>query len=324
MRLMAARLATLALLLLAAPLAAEAQPPPRIPRIGFLSESRQPWDEGFRQGLGELGYVLGHNIAIEYRYADGKFERLPGLASELVRLNVDVIVAGGTHAISAAKHATRVIPIVMAVTADPVGSGFVASLGRPGGNITGLTSLSTELSGKRLALLKEMIPTLSRVIVLWNSGNPDNAGQLREAEAAAPALGVHLQPIGVRDSKEFDKAFSMILSSRADAVYILGDALISDNRARIADFLARNRLPSMFTTRQSVEAGGLVAYGTSFVDLFRRAAIYVDKILKGAKPGDLPVEQPRTFDLVINMRTAKTLGLTIPQALLLRADQVVQ
>src|SRR5437762_921397 len=281
MRLTAARLATLALLLLAAPLAAEAQPPPRIPRIGFLSESRQPWDEGFRQGLGELGYVLGHNIAIEYRYADGKFERLPGLASELVRLNVDVIVAGGTHAISAAKNATRVIPIVMAVTADPVGSGFVASLGRPGGNITGLTSLSTELSGKRLALLKEMVPTLSRVIVLWNSGNPDNAGQLREVEAATQALGVHLQPIGVRDSKEFDKALSMILSSRPDAVYTWGDALISDNRTRIADFVTRNRLPSMFTTRQSVEAGGLVAYGTSFVDLFRRAAIHVDKILKG-------------------------------------------
>jgi putative tryptophan/tyrosine transport system substrate-binding protein len=324
MRLTVARLATLALLLLAAPLAAEAQPPPRIPRIGFLSESRQPWDEGFRQGLSERGYVLGQNIVIEYRYADGKLERLPGLASELVRLNVDVIVAGGTHAIGAAKHATRVIPIVMAVTADPVGSGFVASLGRPGGNITGLTSLSTELSGKRLALLKEMLPTLSRVIVLWNSGNPDNAGQLREAEAAAQALGVHLQPIGVRDAQEVDKAFSVILGSRADTVYMLGDALISDNRARIADFMTRHRLPSMFTTRQSVEAGGLVAYGTSFVDLFRRAALYVDKILKGAKPGDLPVEQPRKFDLVINMRTAKTLGLAIPQPVLLRADEVIQ
>jgi putative ABC transport system substrate-binding protein len=324
MRLTAAQLTTLAVLLLAAPLAAEAQAVGRIPRIGFLSESRQPWDEGFRQGLGGLGYVPGHNIAIEYRYGDGKFERLPGLAVDLVRLNVDVIVAGGTHAISAAKRATSVIPIVMAVTADPVGSGFVASLGRPGGNITGLTSLSPDLSGKRLALLKEMVPTLTRVSVLWNSGNADNASQLREAESAAQLLGVQLQPVGVRDSKDFDKAFAMILSGRAGAVYTLGDALFADNRARIADFTTRNRLPSMFSTRQSVEAGGLVSYGTSFVDLFRRAAIYVDRILKGAKPGDLPVEQPSKFELVINMRTAKTLGLTIPQALLLRADQVVQ
>ena len=324
MRVTCVWLAAMALLFLSAPLVAEAQQARKVPLIGFLSESRQPWDDAFRQGLGELGYIVGQDIKVEYRYAEGQFERLPGLAAELVRLNVDLIVAGGTHSISSAKHATSAIPIVMAVTADPVGSGFVASLGRPGGNITGLTSLSRDLSGKRLELLREMVPKLNRVVVLWNSGNPDNARQLKEAESAARALGVQLQAIGVTDSKDFDKAFSVIQGGHADALYALGDALVSANRARIADFATRNGLASMFTTRQSVEAGGLVSYGTSFVDLFRRAAAYVDKILKGAKPGDLPVEQPTKFELVVNTRTAKKLGLTIPQSLLLRADQVIQ
>jgi len=310
--------------LLAAPRAAEAQPAGKVPRIGFLSDSRQPWDEGFRQGLRELGYVAGHNITIEYRYGEGKFERLPGLAAELVRLNVDLVVAGGTQATSSAKQATGVIPIVMGVSADPVGNGFVASLARPGGNITGLTSLSPDLSGKRLALLKEIVPRLSRVSVLWNSGNPDNASQLREAEAAANALGVQLLPIGVRSSNEFDKAFSVINNARADVLYTLGDSLFANNRKRIVDFAAKNQLASMFSTRQAVEAGGLVSYGTDFVDLFRRAAIYVDKILKGAKPADLPIEQPTKFELVINLKTAKALGLTILPSLLLRADQVIE
>ena len=310
--------------LLAAPRAAEAQPAGKVPRIGFLSDSRQPWDEGFRQGLRELGYVAGHNITIEYRYGEGKFERLPGLAAELVRLNVDLVVAGGTQATSSAKQATGVIPIVMGVSADPVGNGFVASLARPGGNITGLTSLSPDLSGKRLALLKEIVPRLSRVSVLWNSVNPDNASQLREAEAAANALGVQLLPIGVRSSNEFDKAFSVINNARADVLYTLGDSLFANNRKRIVDFAAKNQLASMFSTRQAVEAGGLVSYGTDFVDLFRRAAIYVDKILKGAKPADLPIEQPTKFELVINLKTAKALGLTILPSLLLRADQVIE
>jgi|SRR5213594_1780547 len=310
--------------LLAAPRAAEAQPAGKVPRIGFLSDSRQPWDEGFRQGLRELGYVAGHNITIEYRYGEGKFERLPGLAAELVRLNVDLVVAGGTQATSSAKQATGVIPIVMGVSADPVGNGFVASLARPGGNITGLTSLSPDLSGKRLALLKEIVPRLSRVSVLWNSVNPDNASQLREAEAAANALGVQLLPIGVRSSNEFDKAFSVINNARADVLYTLGDSLFANNRKRIVDFAAKNQLASMFSTRQAVEAGGLVSYGTDFVDLFRRAAIYVDKILKGAKPADLPIEQRTKFELVINLKTAKALGLTILPSLLLRADQVIE
>jgi putative tryptophan/tyrosine transport system substrate-binding protein len=319
-----AHVAVVAFLFLVGPLVAAAQQAGKTPLIGFLSESRQPWDEGFRQGLNALGYVAGQNITIEYRYAEGRFERLPGLAADLVRLNVDVIVAGGTHAIRAAKHETRVIPIVMAVTADPVGSGFVASLSRPGGNITGLTSLSTDLSGKRLELLKEIVPRLARVTVLWNSGNRDNASQLREAEAAAKAMGVQIRPIGVKDSSDFGEAFALVQRERADALYTLGDSLFSSNRKRIADFATKNRLPAMFTTKQSVEAGGLVSYGTSFLDLFHRSALYVDKILKGAKPGDLPVEQPTKFDLVINLNTAKAIGLKIPPPLLQRADQVIE
>jgi len=303
---------------------AEAQQPKKVSRIGFLSDSRQPWDEAFRQGLRELGYVEGQNITIEYRYAEGKFERLPDLVGELVRLNVDVIVAGGSQAISAAKQSTTTIPIVMAVTADPVGSGFVASLARPGGNITGLTSLSPDLSGKRLELLKETVPRLTRVGILWNSGNPDNTTQLREAESVARALGVQLQAVEVRSSNDFDKAFSAITKGRAGALYALGDSLIATNRKRIVDFTAKNRLASMFSTRQAVEAGGLMAYGTNFLDLFRRAATYVDKILKGRKPADLPVEQPMKFELVINLKTAKQIGLTIPQSVLFRADKVIK
>jgi putative tryptophan/tyrosine transport system substrate-binding protein len=259
-----------------------------------------------------LGYVEGHNITIEYRYAEGKFERLLDLAGELVWLNVDAIVAGETEAIRAAKQSTSTIPIIMAVTADPVGSGFVASLARPGGNITGLTSLSPDLSGKRLELLKETVPSLTRIAVLWNSGNPDNTAQLKETESAAKVLGVQLQSVGVRNSNDFDEAFSAIKKRRTSALYALGDSLMATNRKRIADFAANNRLPSMFSTRQAVEVGGLMAYGTNFLDLFRRAATYVDKILKGAKPAELPVEQPTKFELVINLKTAKQIGLTIP------------
>jgi ABC-type uncharacterized transport system substrate-binding protein len=272
------------------PLVTEAQQAVKVPRVGFLSDTRQPWEEGFRQGLRELGYVAGQNIRIEYRYGEGKFERLPSLAAELVRLNVDVIVAEGTQAISAAKQSTRVIPIVMAVTADPVG-------------------------GKRLELLKEILPRLSRMGVLWNAGNPDNAKQLRETESAAHTLGLEIHRIEVRSADDFDRAFSAIISARVGALYPLGDSLFATNRRRIVDFAASNRLALMFTTRQGAEAGAL---------LFRRAATYVDKILKGAKPADLPVEQPTKFELVINLKTAKALGLTIPQMVLLRADQVIE
>ena len=212
----------------------------------------------------------------------------------------------------------------MAVTADPVGSGFVASLARPGGNITGLTSRSPDITGKRLELLKEIVPRLSRVGVLWNAGNPDNAKQLREAESAAHTLGLEIHRIEVRSADEFDKAFSAIISARAGALYPLGDSLFATNRKRIVDFAARNKLALMFTTRQGAEAGALVAYGTNFFDLFRRAATYVDKILRGAKPADLPVEQPTTFELVINLKTARTLELTIPQSLLIRADEIIR
>ena len=303
---------------------AEAQQPKKVPRIGFVSASRQPWDAAFRQGLRELGYVEGQNIMIDYRYAEGKFERLPDLAGELVRLKVDVIVAGETEAIRAAKQSTSAIPIIMAVTADPVGSGFVASLARPGGNITGLTSLSPDLSGKRLELLKETVTRLARVAVLWNSGNPDNAAQLKETESAANVLGVQLQSIGVRNSNDFDEAFSTITKGRPGALYALGDSLIATSRKRIVDFAANNRLASMFSTRQAVEAGALMSYGTNFLDLFRRAATYVDKILKGAKPADLPVEQPTKFEFVINLKAAEQIGLTIPQSVLYRADKVIR
>jgi putative ABC transport system substrate-binding protein len=304
--------------------AAGQQPVGKVPRIGFLSGSRQPWDEAFRQGLRELSYVEAKNIIIDYRYAEGKFERLPDLANELVRLNVDAIVAGETEAIRAAKQSTSTIPIIMAVTADPVGSGFVASLARPGGNITGLTSVSTDLSGKRLELLKETVPRLTRVAILWNSGNPDNATQLREAESAATAVGVQLQPVEVKSSNDFDKAFSVITKGRAGALYALGDSLIATNRKRIVDFAAKNRLASMFSTRAAVEAGALMAYGTNFLDLFRRAATYVDKILKGTKPADLPVEQPTKFEFIINLKTAKQIGVTIPPNVLARADKVIR
>jgi len=303
---------------------AQAQQTKKVPRIAFLSASRQPWDEALHQGLRELGYIEGQNIIIEYRYAGGKFERLPDLAAELVRLNVDAIVAGETEAIRAAKQSTSTIPIIMAVTADPVGSGFVASLARPGGNITGLTSLSPDLSGKRLELLKETVTRLARVAVLWNSGNPDNAAQLKETESAAKVLGVQLQSVGVRDSNDFDEAFSTITKGRPGALYALGDSLIATNRKRIVDFAVKKRLASMFSTRQAVEAGGLMAYGTNFLDLFRRAAVYVDKILKGAKPADLPVEQPTKFELVINLKTAKQIGVTFSQSMLYRADKVIK
>ena len=320
--------ALLAVFLLAAPLAAEAQAPAKVPRIGFLS-ARSPTDnpyfiEAFRQGLRELGYVEGQNIAIEYRFAEGRPERLPALAAELVRLKVDVIVTGGPPAPEAAKQATGTIPIVFAVAGDPVAEGLVASLARPGGNITGLASIAPEVVGKQLELLKEVAPKVSRVAVLQNPSNQAHPLRLRQAEGAARALGVQLHIVQARTPPEIDAAFAAMRSQRAGGVLVLRDPLFLAQRTQIAALAAKSRLPAVYGLREEAEAGGLMAYGANVPLMYRRAATYVDKILKGAKPADLPVEQPTKFELVINLKTAKALGLTIPPSLLQRADEVIQ
>ena len=307
---------------------ATAQQPKKIPRIGYLSASSASFQsfrvEAFRQGLRELGYVEGKNIVIEYRYAEGKHDRLPKLAAELVRLNVDVIVAGGNTVIPPVKEATKTIPIVMTQASDPVASGFVVSLSRPGGNITGLSSVGTELSGKRLELLKETVPRLSRVAVLGTSTSPNNAQDLKEVELAAGALGVKLQYLDVRVPKDIEAAFRAVSKERADAVLLLGGPMLAAQGPLCADLAIKNRLPAIYWRSEIVEAGGLMSYGVSQTDLDRRAATYVDKILKGAKPADLPVEQPTKFEFVINMKAAKQIGLTIPQSVLYRADKVIK
>ena len=313
---------------LAAPLAVDAQQPGKVARIGVLSQgssiSGPHIREAFRQGLRDLGYAEGQNIVIEYRYAEGKAERLPDLAAELLRLKVDVIVSGGTLAPLAAKHATGTIPIVMSAAGDPVGTGLVPSLAKPGGNVTGLSNFSADLTAKRLQLLKEILPGVSRVAVLWNGANPIAALLMRETEAAARALGLQVQSLEVRGPDEFENALPAAVSGGAGALFVVDDPLVFIARLRIADFAARNRLPMTAIYREFAEAGGLMTFGANLADLNRRAAIYVDKILKGAKPADLPVEQPTKFDLVINLKTAKALGLTIPQSLLVRADEVIQ
>ena len=317
-------------LLLAVPLAAEAQPAGKVYRIGFLSPASpsdprvQRFLAAFRNGLGELGYVEGQTIAIESRWAAGKYERLPGLAAELVRLKMEVIVTAAVPAIRAAKEATSTIPIIMAVVVDPVATGLVASLARPGGNITGLSLMTPELVGKQLEMLKEVVPKASRVAVLWNPANPGNAPQLRAAEVAARTLGVRLQPLEARGPREIDSAFAAMSKEGASAVVVLVDVVFIDQRTRIADLAATRRLPSVYGLPEYVEAGGLMAYGPSYIANYRRAAVYVDKILKGAKPGDLPIEQPTKFEFVINLKAAKALGLTIPPSLLQRADEVIQ
>jgi putative ABC transport system substrate-binding protein len=324
----AGALVILALGLLAAPLAADAQPPPKVPRIGILWASpisaNAHLREAFRQGLRELGYVEGQNVAIEFRYAEGKLERLPDLAAELVRLKVDVIVATNTPTALAAKQATRTIPIVVSVSGDPVESGLVASLARPGGNVTGLSLMVPELAGKRLQLLKEVVPGTSRVAVLSNPTNPYTGLVVRETQAAARVLGVQLQPLEVRAAEDIDRAFQAAIRGRANALIVVDDGLVFTHRARIVALAAKSRLPAIYPFREPVEAGGLMSYATNLADSNRRAATYVDKILKGAKPADLPVEQPTRFELVINMKTAKSLGLTIPQTVLIRADHVIQ
>ena len=333
MILRAARAAALAVGILITPIVAEAQPAAKVPRIGYLvtgslesPETRVALD-AFRQGLRERGYVEGQNILIEYRAADGKIERFPGLATELARLKVDVILAANTPAARAVQQATTTIPIVVPVIGDPVGDGLVASLARPGGNITGLTFLGPELVPKRLELLKQALPKVSRVAALWHRGafsERTTRDMLMATEAAARTLGVQLQLVEVRGPNEFDRAFSTMISERADALIVFPSTMLFNERTRIVDLAAKHRLPSMSQAREFVELGGLIAYGASITDLFRRAATYVDKILKGAKPSDLPVEQPTKFELVINLKTAKALGLSIPQSVLGRADHVIE
>ena len=317
--------------LLAAPLAAEAQPPAKVARIGFLTTGSLPETQmeldAFRQGLREHGYLERQNIVIEYRAADGQFERLPGLATELMRLRLDLIVAAATPSARAAQQATTTMPIVAIAMGDPVGDGLVTSLARPGGNITGTTFLGPELVPKRLELLKEALPGASRVAILWHPGafgERTMSDMLKETEASARALGLQLQLVAVQGPDEFDRVFSTMTRRRADALVLFPSVMLFRERSRLVALSAKHRLPSLFNAREFVELGGLMGYGANLPDLIRRTAIYVDKILKGAKPADLPVEQPTKFELVINLKTAKALGLTIPPSLLLRADQVIE
>jgi ABC-type uncharacterized transport system substrate-binding protein len=306
----------------------EAQQQKKIPRIGFLGAASASANsarlKAFEQGLRELGYVEGKNIVIEYRYADGKFDRLPALAAELVALKVDAIVSGGASATGPAKEATATIPIIMTGDNDPVEAGFVATLARPGGNVTGLSTLTNELSGKRLELLKEIVPRLSRVAVMGVPNTPGNEQALKDTELAAKALRVRVQSIDVVGRNDIETAFRDAGNGNADAVLLLGGSVFVLHRKQIAALSVKSRLPTIHYRQEFVEDGGLMSYATSLADLCRRAATYVDKILKGAKPADLPVEQPKKFELVINLKTAKQIGLTIPPNVLARADRVIR
>jgi putative ABC transport system substrate-binding protein len=306
----------------------EAQQPTKVPRIGFLGvpspSANSARNEAFRQGLREHGYVEGKNIVMEWRFAEGKLDRVPALAAELVRLKVDVIVTGGSGSTRPANEATNTIAIVMAQDPDPVGNGFIASLARPGGNITGLSTLAPELSGKQLELLKEIVAKLTRVAVLGTSTSPANAQALRELELAAGALKVHVQYLDIRSPKDIEPAFQEARKGRADAVLALTGPVLANQRKQTVDLALKSRLPAIYGQPEYMEAGGLMSYGVSFTDLHRRAATYVDKILKGAKPADLPVEQPKKFELIINLKAAKQTGLTIPQSVLARADRVIK
>ena len=317
-----------AVVLLAVGVIAEAQQPKKVPRIGYLGgvlpSANAARIEAFQQGLRELGYVEGKNIVIEWRHTEGKLDRLPALAAELVRLKADIIITGGPPATRAAKEATSTIPIVMTFDPDPVGSGFVASLARPGGNITGLATLAPEISGKQLELLKEIVPKLSRVAVLGTSTSPGTVQQRREIELAAQAFKVQLQYLDVLSPKDIETAFRAADKGRADAVLILGSPVLASQRTQFADLAAKSRLPAIYSRSEFVEDGGLMSYAVSFTDLDRRAATYVDKILKGRKPADLPVEQPIKFELIINLKAAKQIGLTIPPNVLARADKVIK
>ena len=316
-----------AVIVLAVAVVAEAQEPKKVPRIGFLNTASRTIAsarmEAFRQGLRDVGYVEGQNIIIEYRYAEGKTDRLPDLAGELVRSKVDVIVAGTTISIQAAKNATKTIPIVMATSVDPVASGFVVSLARPGGNITGLSQMSPELGGKRLELLKDALKKLSVVAVLHDGGAGQEV-QMKEMETSARALGVRLQPVKVEGPNDLETAFSVMVREHASAFIGLTSPVFFFHRGRIADLAANNRLPAIYPGSEFVDAGGLMSYGPNIFENYRRAATYVDKILKGAKAADLPVEQPTKLELVINLKTAKQIGVTIPPSVLARADRVIK
>jgi len=307
---------------------ARAQAPAKVRSIGLLSpylpSVSAPWHQAFRLGLRDLGWVEGKNISIVYRHAEGRNERLPDLAADLVRLKVDVIVASVIVDARAAQKATRAIPIVMASAGDPVAVGLVESLARPGGNVTGLSQLSIELSGKRLELLKELVPKLSRVAVLWNPQSSTAQLAWKELQLPARQLGIQLHSLEMRSSDDFDKAFADATQARAGALLVISNPAIITNLRRVADLAAMSRLPSILQTSEFADAGGLAAYGPDRDDMFRRAATYVDKILKGAKPADLPVEQPTKFELVINMKTAKALGITIPQTVLVRVTRAIE
>jgi len=315
---------------LAAPLASFSQQPGNVRRIGFLAVRSRPtpsnpdYYDAFVRGMRELGYVEGKNLVIEWRYADGKYERLPGLAAELVGLRVEVIATHSTPATQALQRATSSIPIVSAALGDPVSSGFATSLGRPRGNITGLSLITTDLYPKQLELLKTMVPALSLGAVLANSGSPRYPANLKSVQAAAQQLGVKILPVDARTPEEIERGFAAIRRERTDAVIVLADAFFTGQRRQITELAARNRLPSMFSYREDVEAGGLMSYGQNLTDYFRRAATYVDKILKGAKPGELPIEQPTRIHLAINRKTAKALGITVSKEMLFRADEVIE
>ena len=318
----------LATVLLASVHLAEAQQPKKVPRIGLLSpfspSDTAPWYQAFLQGLRELGWVEGKNIGIEYRYAEGRNDRLPDLAADLVRHNVDIIVTAVTSDALIAKKATKTIPIVMASAGDPVATGLVDSLARPGGNITGLSQMAPELSGKRLELLKETVPKLSRVAVLWNPEGEGSTLAWKESQLPARALGLQLHSMEVRSPSDFDKAFEEAIRAHAGALAVMPNALFVNNLKRVVDLAVKSRLPSIYHLREFVDSGGLIAYAPDRSDMFRRAATYVDKFLKGAKPADLPVEQPTKFEMVINLKAAKEIGVTIPPNLLSRADKVIK
>jgi putative ABC transport system substrate-binding protein len=308
----------------------QAQQPKKVPRIGYLAPSdaasESARSEAIRLALRELGYIEGQNIAIEYRYAEGKIDRAPELAAELVGLKVDIIVVAGDRSVRVAKNATKTIPIVMVGSGlDPVEAGLVESLARPGGNVTGFTLLSGELGGKRLELLKEAVPKVARVAVLYDPVTPGGVRDLKEVlPVAARALGLTIQPREVRAADGFEKVFAALNKERPDGLYVRGSPLMNANRKRITGFALKSRLPSVYPSKESVHAGGLMSYGADLADSYRRVAYFVDRILKGAKPADLPVEQPTKFELVINLKTAKQIGLTVPQSLLYRADNVIR
>jgi len=321
------RLAT-ATLLLALGVPTQAQQRGEASRIGFLGNSTPALEANltgpFLEGLRDLGHIEGKNIVIEYRWAEGKYERFPALIVELVAQKVKLIVTAGTPASLAVKKAAPSTPLVMVAVGDPVGTGLIASLAKPGGNITGLTSIAADLEGKRLELLREVVPELSHIAVLWNPASPFQVVSEKEVQAAAPALRMKVQSLGVRTREEFDNAFAAILRERPGALVVLADRLFLHNRALIMDFATKHRLPGVYAYQELVEAGGLMSFGPSYPGMHRRAAYFVDRILKGTKPADLPVEAPATFELVINLKTAKALGLTVPPSVLARADRVIE